>query len=89
MTLHMTPEELCARHKAQQKAWRERNPELMSGYHRKYHAKPEVKERRARYSVVNKERINARRREVYRERHPIPNPPAATIDIAEELAPQV
>ena len=90
MTLHMTPEELCARHKAQQKAWRERNPELMSGYHRKYHAKPEVKERRARYSVVNKERINARRREVYRERHPIP--PAATIDIAliaEELSPQV
>ena len=72
MTLHMTPEELLARHKAQQKAWRLANPERVNEYHRRHHARPEVKERRLAWARENKESINARRRELYRERHPFP-----------------
>jgi hypothetical protein len=89
MTLHLSPEELLIRHKAQQKAWREANPDLIKAYHRKYHAKPDVKERRARYGVENKERINARRREIYRERHPPKKRQDDCVDIAQELSPQV
>jgi hypothetical protein len=89
MTLHLSPEELCIRHKAQQKAWREANPDLIKAYHRKYHAKSDVKERRARYGVENKDRINTRRREIYRERHPPKKRQDGCVDIAQELSPQV
>lgn len=73
MTLHLTPEELIARHKAQQKAWRLAHPDKIAEYNRKYHARPEVKERRLQWGRDNKEKINARRRELYRERHPRPS----------------
>ena len=72
MTLHLTPEELLARHKAQQKAWRQAHPDKVNEYHRRHHARPEVKERRLAWARENKESINARRRELYRERHPLP-----------------
>ena len=71
MTLHLSAEELVARHRAQQKAWRLAHPDKVCEYHRRHHARPEVKERRLQWQRDNKERINARRRELYRERHPL------------------
>ena len=75
MTLHLTPEELKTRHQAQQKAWRENHPDSVRGYHRKYAAKPEVKDRKREFDRTNREHINTRRRELYRLRHTIPGPP--------------
>ncbi len=66
MTLHLSPEELIARHRAQQKAWRLAHPEAVKEYHRKHHAKPEVHERRVQWQRDNKDKRNARRRETYR-----------------------
>ena len=74
MTLHLSPEALVARHKAQQKAWREAHPERVRGFHRKYAAKPEVKARKRAFEDANRERINTRRRELYRLHHPLPAP---------------
>ena len=74
MTLHLTQEELAARHKAQQKAWREAHPDNVRAYHRKYAAKDDVKERKRDFERTNRERINERRRELYRLHNPIPTP---------------
>ena len=74
MTLYLTLEELSARHKAQQKAWREAHPDKVRAYHRKYAAKDDVKERKRDFERTNKERINERRRELYRLQNPIPTP---------------
>ena len=65
MTLHLSPEELMARHRMQQKLWRANHPEAVKEYHRKYHAKPEIQERRTAWQRDNKEKRNARRRELY------------------------
>ena len=73
MTLHLTPAELTARHKAQQKAWREQYPDKIRAYHRKYAAKEDVKERKKNFEKENRERINTRRRELYRLRNPFPS----------------
>ena len=72
MTLHLSPEELTARHKAQQKAWREAHPDKVRAYHRKYAAKDDVKERKREFERANRERINVRRRELYRLHNPLP-----------------
>ena len=53
MALHLSPEELVARHKAQQKAWREAYPDKITAYHRKYAAKPEVKAHKREFERVN------------------------------------
>ena len=74
MTLHLSPEELAVRHKAQQKAWREAYPDKVRAYHRKYAAKENVKERKRDFERANRERINERRREIYRLRNPLPTP---------------
>ena len=72
MTLHLSAEELITRHRAQQKAWRLAHPDKVCEYHRRHHARPEVKERRLQWQRDNKQRLNTRRRELYRERHPLP-----------------
>jgi hypothetical protein len=74
MTLHLSPEELAVRHKAQQKVWREAHPDKVRAYHRKYAAKDDVKERKRDFERANRERINERRRELYRLRNPLPTP---------------
>ena len=72
--MHLSPEELAARHKAQQKAWREAHPDKVRAYHRKYAAKDDVKERKREFERANRERINVRRRELYRLHNPLPTP---------------
>ena len=89
MTLHLSPEELTARHKAQQKAWREAHPDKIRAYHRKYAAKDDVKERKREFERANRERINARRRELYRLRNPLPTPPSDVEAQNESTDPEV
>ena len=88
MTLHLTPEELTVRHKAQQKAWREAYPDKIRAYHRKYAAKESVKERKRDFENTNRERINARRRELYRLRNPVTIPTAAEKNQNESTGPE-
>ena len=73
MTLGLSPEELRIRHKQQQISWREAHPDRVREYHRKHHARPEVKAHRREWQQANRERLNARRRELYRMRHPLPD----------------
>lgn len=68
MTLHLSAEELIARHKAQQKAWREAHPERVQAYHLKHQHSEEGKIRRKEWALKNKDRINERRRELYAQR---------------------
>jgi hypothetical protein len=68
MTLHLSPEELIARHKAQQKAWRQAHPERVQAYHLKHQHSEEGKTRRKTWAAMNRDRINDRRRELYAER---------------------
>ena len=79
MTLHLSAEELAARHKEQQRAWRMAHPEKVKGYHNKHNAKPEVKERRKAWQNENKDKINARRRELYSQRN---QPPEQSSSVA-------
>ena len=58
----------------QQKAWQEAYPDKVKAYHRKYAAKDDVKERKREFERANRERINTRRRELYRLRNPLPTP---------------
>ena len=68
MTLHLSPEELIARHKEQQKAWRAAHPDRVRAYHLKHQSSPEGKARRKAWAQANKERVNMRRRELYHQR---------------------
>ena len=67
MTLGLSPEEIIARNKAAQKAWRAAHPERMREFHRKNNQKTETKARKAAWAVVNRdvilERARARRAE--------------------------
>ena len=65
MTLHLSPEELAARAKAQRKAWRLDHPDRMREFYRKHAAKPEVKIRKLQWARDNKDTINAQRRAKY------------------------
>jgi hypothetical protein len=65
MTLYLSPEELLARHKEQQKAWREAHPERVQAYHLKHQSSTEGKARRKAWAQANKERVNIRRKELY------------------------
>jgi hypothetical protein len=67
MTLHLSPEELIARHKAQQKAWRLAHPERVQEYHLRHQNSEEGKARRKDWTQRNRERINERRRAIYAE----------------------
>ena len=66
MTLHLSPASILARNKAKQKLWREQHPERMRAFHAKYNAKESTKERKAQWARENRDRLNARRRELYR-----------------------
>lgn len=66
MTLHLSPEEIIARNKAKQKQWRLDHPERIKEFHKKYNAKPEVSARKTQWARENRDKINARRREIYR-----------------------
>ena len=68
MTLHLSPEELIARHKEQQKAWRAAHPERVQAYHLKHQSSPEGKARRKAWAQANKDRVNERRRQLYQIR---------------------
>ena len=68
MTMHLSPEELIARHKEQQKAWRAAHPDRVQAYHLKHQSSLEGKARRKAWAQENKERVNIRRREIYHTR---------------------
>ena len=68
MTLHLSPEELIARHKEQQKAWRAAHPDRVQAYHLKHQSSEEGKARRKTWAQENKDRVNIRRRELYHAR---------------------
>ncbi len=86
MTLGLSPEELRIRHKQQQISWREIHPDRVREYHRKHHARPEVKQHRREWQQANRERLNARRRELYRMRHPLSGLPAEASEPGDEAA---
>jgi len=65
MTLGLSAEELIARHKEQQKAWRLANPEKIKFYHDKHQNTDEGRARKREWNQQNKERLNERRREQY------------------------
>ena len=66
MTLHLSPEEIIARNKAKQQQWRLDHPERVKAFNAKYNAKPEVTSRKADWAREHRDKINARRREMYR-----------------------
>lgn len=85
MTLHLSAEELLARQKRQQYEWRQANPEKVRAYYRKHNQTEKSIERRKTWAVENKERCNARRRELYRMRNPLPaEPEVAPPELSEE-----
>jgi hypothetical protein len=65
MVLHLSPEELRLRHRAQIKRWREQHPAMVRAYRNTYDRKPAVLERRRVREQQNKESNNARRRQNY------------------------
>ena len=69
MTLGLSAEELIARHKAQQKAWRFEHPEKVKMYHDKHQNTDEGRTRRREWTKQNRERLNERRRELYSQRN--------------------
>ena len=75
MTLHLPPEEIIARNKAKQKAWRIEHPERIKAFHSKYNAKPETKQRKAAWAREHRDLINARRRDLYRQQKEASNDP--------------
>jgi hypothetical protein len=71
MTLHLSAEELVVRNRQKQREWRAAHPERVRHFYLKYAASGKDKPRKAAWSRDNKERVNLRRRELYRERHPV------------------
>ena len=65
MTLGLSAEQILARNKAAQKAWRAANPERMREHHKKCNAKPETKERKRLWAIANREVIRERTRARY------------------------
>ena len=65
MTLGLNAEDLIARHKMQQKAWRLAHPEKVKMYHDKHQNTDEGRARRREWTKQNRERLNERRRELY------------------------
>jgi len=59
-------EERLIRNQQIRSQWRLDHPDKVRGYHAKYAAKPDVKERKRVWATANKDAVNARRRELYR-----------------------
>ena len=81
MTLHLSPASLIARNKRKQKEWPEAHPERVRAFHIKHNAREETKQRKIQCARDNREHINARRREQYRQRKQTStDPPEATTE---------
>ena len=68
MTLHLSPASLIARNKQKQKEWRQNHKERVKAFHQKHNARPETKERKLQWARENRDHINERRRQQYRQR---------------------
>ena len=80
MTLHLSPASLIARNKQKQKEWRQNHPERVKAFHQKHNARDETKDRKLQWARENRDQINERRRQQYKERKErsmeAPEPPA-------------
>ena len=68
MTLHLSPTSLLARNKQKQKEWRQNHPERVKAFHQKHNARMETKDRKLQWARENRDHINERRRQQYRQR---------------------
>jgi hypothetical protein len=68
MTLHLSDRTLRAHNRQKQREWRAAHPDRVRGYYAKYAATGKDKPRKAAWAHANKDRLNARRRELYHHR---------------------